>query len=649
MNSLSVAFVLAAVVCFSGCDPEEDTNADTGIKISEVSIPSEIKVVAQGNVTISGKGFAEGDQFKLISDADASQFYIANATSVDNQSASFALPEGVLSGKHRIVLVRGDQELLLGSTIITIIVAGDIPDKAGMTVKGVVYSNGEGIPNVVVSDGHEVTVTDENGVYYLASEKKNGYVFISVPGNYEVASDNNIPQFFKRLSGGASVVEQKDFALVPANNSKHVIVTSSDWHLANRNDDLAQFHSGFVPDANAVINEYTSAGTKVYGLAMGDVSWDIYWYDNNFGLSEYLAEMKKINCTMFNVIGNHDHDPYIANNDWEASKKYREIIGPTYYSFNLGDVHYVVLDDIDYVNTGGAQGVVGQRNYGDIVLSPQIEWLKKDLAMVQDKSTPVIVSMHAPLYRTPTLDANAEQVNTLSLNNGNALLTALQGFTEVHFITGHIHANYTVKHSESITEHNTAAVCATWWWTGKSGYAGNHICKDGSPGGYGVWEVDGRNIKWYYKSIGKPKTYQFRTYDLNQVYITSEKFAPNATAEALAPYAGVYANPNLNNEVLVNVWGYGPDWKVEVSESGTALPVTRVSALDPLHIISYEAKRLNAGAEPTDSFVTDNTSHLFKVTASGATTTLEIKVTDRFGTVYTETMQRPKEFTYLSN
>ena len=65
-------------------------------------------------------------------------------------------------------------------------------------------------------------------------------------------------------------------------------------------------------------------------------------------------------------------------------------------------------------------------------------------------------------------------------------------------------------------EHNTAAVCATWWWTGKSGYAGNHICKDGSPGGYGVWEIDGTDARWFYKSMGKPQNYQFRSYDLNR-------------------------------------------------------------------------------------------------------------------------------------
>lgn len=642
---VSVIFLLASlIVCFAGCHADDDTKPSKGIQISNVSIPAKIDVAARGTITLSGKGFEEGDKIKLILTSDENQTYNIAVSAVDDKSVSFALPEGVLSGTYKIVVVRGNEELLLGSANIRITVAISVPDVAGMTVKGIVYSNGVGIPGVVVSDGYEVTVTDKDGIYYLASQKKNGYVFISVPGNYEVAYDGNIPQFFQRLTAGSSV-EQKDFSLVPASNSKYVMLATSDWHLANRNDDIQQFSSGFLKDVNALISDYTHAGTNVYGLALGDLSWDLYWYENHFALPEYLTQMKNVNCPVFSVMGNHDNDPYITD-DWTAATKFRDVVGPNYYSFNMGEVHYIILDDIQYLNTGGSQGVIGQRNYNDVVVNDQMQWLQKDLATIQDKTAPLIISMHAPLYGSPAVDDSGKEINTIKLNNSSSLLTALNGFTDVHILTGHIHVNYTVKHSEAIMEHNIAAVCATWWWTGKNGYAGNHICKDGSPGGYNVFEVNGRDLKWYYKSIGYPKSYQFRAYDLNQVQITRAKFAPNSTDDALAPYAGVYTNASLSNEVLINVFGYGPGWKVEVSEGGTPLTVRRVSALDPLHIISYEAKRLNAGATPTGEFVTDPNSHMFKVRASSASSTLDIKVTDSFGNVYSEAMQRPKEFTY---
>lgn len=630
----------------AGCDSDEDPAPDGRIQLREVSVPSEINVVAQGEISLAGKGFADGDVFRLILTTDETQSYTVDILSFDETSATFSLPDGLETGSYRIVLVRGSEELVLGTTRINIVIVSDLPDRDGMTVKGLVYSNGVGIPGVVVSDGYEVTATDENGVYYLPSQKKTGFVFISLPANYEAPAIDNIPQFFKRLTGG-SAVEQKDFLLTPAANSKHVVVALADWHLAKRNDDLSQYGSGLVPDVNALINDHAASNTRVYGLPLGDGSWDAYWYANNYGLVEYKSEMKKVNCPMFNVIGNHDHDPYVSN-DWESKKKYRDVIGPTYYSFNLGEVHYVVLDNIEYVNTGGGPGVVGQRNYYDVISADQLEWLRRDLAAIEDKTAPLIIVMHAPLHRSPSLDENGEQVDTVGLNNGGALISAVEGFSKVYVVSGHVHTNYTVKHNEAITEFNVGAVCATWWWTGKSGYAGNHICKDGSPGGYGVFDIDGRNVRWYYKSIGKSADYQFRTYDLNKVHITAQAFAPNSTDELLKEYTDVYASPNLNNEVLINVWGFGSGWAIEVSEGGIPLPVTRLSGLDPLHIISYEAKRLNAGAVPTDSFVTDPTAHMFKVAAASATSTLEIKVTDPYGNVYKESMQRPKEFTYTS-
>ncbi len=418
----------------------------------------------------------------------------------------------------------------------------------------------------------------------------------------------------------------------------------ADWHLANRNDDLAQFSNGFLPDVNSTISSYASAGKKVYGVPLGDMTWDAYWYDNNFRLEQYLIEMKKVNCVMFNVMGNHDNDPYVQG-DLPPEAPFREIIGPTYYSFNLGQVHYVVLDDIQYINTGGAQGTIGERNYSDVVVSAQTSWLAKDLAAITDKSTPLVIFMHAQLYGNPTLNAGGDEVHNFALNNGSTLLQVVKDFSEVHFVSGHTHINFTID-GGTVMEHNTAAVSATWWWTGKTGYANNHICRDGSPGGYGVWEITGREVRWHYKGIGKPATYQFRSYDLNKVHITAAAFAPNSTDAALAEYAGVYASPNPVNDVLINVWGYDPEWNVEVTEGGTPLVVERVTAMDPLHIISYEAKRLNAGATPTSSFVTGNTAHMFRVRASSATSTLEIKVTDRFGRIYTETMTRPKDFTW---
>ena len=94
--------------------------------------------------------------------------------------------------------------------------------------------------------------------------------------------------------------------------------------------------------------------------------------------------------------------------------------------------------------------------------------------------------------------------------------------------------------------------------------------------------------------------------------------------------------------MYVNVWNWDPSWKVEVSEGGNPLTVTQVTVKDPLHLVAYTAKRLNKNA--TATFATESNRHMFKVTASSASSTLDIKVTDRFGNVYTESMTRPLNF-----
>lgn len=645
LGSLTTFASLSGVgMSFASCQNDVDLIEESSFKITGVSIPSSIDVATGGTVSLTGKGFLEGDSIVLISSIHQDTLYRCEVTTVSHNTASFNLPDDFSTGTYQILVERNAEQLALGSLLFNVVSNINIPDVEGMTVKGLVYADGVGVAGVTVSDGYEVTVTNNEGVYYLPSLKKTGFVFISIPGNYEVATVGNAPQFFKRLSSNTTVVEQKDFSLIKVDNQKYVVIPMADWHLANRNNDIDQFTSKVLPDVNATIDKYKAEGTKVYALTLGDMTWDLYWYQNNFGLNEYVSYMNQLNCSVFNLIGNHDYDPYYAN-DWEAEHAYRNILGPTYYSFNLGAIHYVVLDDVEYINTGGSIGTVGSRNYNYNINTTQLQWLAKDLANITDKSTPIVLAMHTPLYKRPTLDSDGNQLNEVYLHNGDALIDLLAPFTEVHVLSGHLHENYTVEEQANIMEHNTGAICATWWWTGKNNYADNHLCKDGSPGGYGVWNINNRELQWKYKSIGYEENYQFRTYDLNTIEITAANFAPNVSESLMAEYAGSYAQKNINNQVLINVWGYEKNWNIEVTEQGKPLTVKRIQAKDPLHIVSYEAFRLNNGAIPTSAFTTNETSHLFKVQASAADTTLEIKVTDRFGNVYQETMVRPKAFT----
>ena len=155
-------------------------------------------------------------------------------------------------------------------------------------------------------------------------------------------------------------------------------------------------------------------------------------------------------------------------------------------------------------------------------------------------------------------------------------------------------------------------------------------------------KVNGTSFSWQYKATGFDIDHQFRAYDRNEVLLTADKYVPKGNQDDFKP--GIWGSASSSNEVYINVWNWDPSWKVEVSEGGTALDVTRVTegVKDPLHLVAYTAKRLNKNAAAT--FVTENNLHTFKVQASSASSTLDIKVTDRFGNVYTESMARPRAF-----
>jgi len=651
-NNIGCIFLLLLFCVLSSCgkevvsQPEElpaGTEMPNKLELEDVRIPLVLDVEKGANTLILGKGFQANDEISLEPLDGLTKSFQIRLSETHAEHAKFLLPIDFVVGRYTVVISRGDIKQTLGSSTFNFVLRADLPDIEGKTIKGVVHIAGKGLANVVVSDGYDLTKTDRDGVYYLSSNKRTGYVFVSIPGNHEmVSSSNNLPAFYRYLSPNPNVVDTRDFELKAVNNDNHVLLSLADMHLANRNEDLNQFQTGFIADANQQISKIQAAGKKVYALTLGDLTWETYWYSNNFILPKYVREIAKLNAPVFNTIGNHDNDPYFAS-DWLSENAYRRILGPTYYSFNIGQVHYIVLDNIEYINVGGANGNIGSRNYNAKLAEQQIEWLKKDLETV-DPSTPIILATHIQLHNAPAANGS---LPGFRMSNGQQLVDLFARFKHVHVLTGHTHVNYRVVRNDRFMEHNTAAICATWWWTGRSGYAGNHIAPDGSPGGYGIWEMNGKDLKWQYKSIGYQDDYQFRAYDLNNVHVTASKYAPNANAthqNLIAQYASDFAKENRSNEVLINVWGYDPKWTVAVTENGQPLAVQRVTSFDPLHIISYAMKRINVNAIPT--FDSSNSSHMFKVKASSASSTLQIKVTDRFGKVYNEDMTRPKAFTY---
>lgn len=512
----------------------------------------------------------------------------------------------------------------------------------GSTVYGQVTCGEKGIEGVVVSDGIEVVATDTDGVFQMKSAKKNGFVFISIPSGYEVESSGVLPQFRKDLTKVADSVERVDFELKEAGDqTNHTMLFFGDMHLANRNKDLLQF-ADFTREINTYLAEHPSQ--KIYAMTLGDMTWDLYWYSNNYFFSNYLRDVSAVGeLQIFHSIGNHDHNmntDIIGTTagwekvDWDTGLKYRTEIAPSNYSLNIGDIHYISIDNIFCKNTTGHGS--SDRVYTETVCDEAMEWLKKDLSFVS-KETPVVVAMHAQVH---------SQTGGNSLTNAVEFEKCFEGFQSVTFITGHSHKMWNVS-KNNIREYNSGAICAAWWWAGKYNPELN-IGQDGSPSGYRIMDVKGKEMTSFFKAVGRNENFQFRTYDRNCINITPASMGITASANTskftadLDKY-GAYNTASSANEVLIDVWDYDTEWKVEVTENGTPLNVTRVTVYEPLFLIAYTGPRYKEST--STSWNPFKTNHMFKVTASSATSTLEIKVTDDEGRVYTETMTRPKAFT----
>lgn len=645
LKYLLLALIAVSQLFACGGSDDEKTPADNFDV--QFTVPGSVDVTEGGECTFAvsggGKSPLTTDTFILESDAGIS--YVCPIVNTSSDSFTVRLADGCETGYYKVFVKRDARKKSFGRIYINIVEDIDFKPDAGTTVYGIVSSAGVGVENVVVSDGAEVTVTNEKGIYQLKSAKKWGYVFISVPSGYEVPSVGVLPQFHRALKNSADVVERADFKLEKVDGQdSYKIFMLGDMHLANRTGDLGQF-AQFTSDLTDYMTRHK--GEKMYALTLGDMTWDLYWYSNSYYFPQYLNTVNSQikNLQIFHTMGNHDND-FQTRSDYDAAVKYVDQICPTYYSFNIGKVHYVVMDDIDCSSYDGSTS----RNYVKSLSAEQLDWLAKDLSHVA-KTTPVVVAMHAQVFYPTTsgFKIDHDQVNTLRL------FDILDGYT-VRFVTGHTHKLFNVTPDAPIVdghnfrEYNSGSVCASWWWSGNL-TPGIHIGTDGTPGGYGIWDVTETDFQCLYKSTGWPEEYQFRSYDLNNVHFSMADvpLMPSdisaSVKNAYMQYVNAYPQNN-DNEVLINIWNWNSDWTLSVvDENRKTLPYTEVWAYDPLHIAALSVKRFNnAGLKSTPSFITDKFTHFFKVKADDADTDLVITVKDEFGNEWTENMQRPKAF-----
>ena len=466
--------------------------------------------------------------------------------------------------------------LLLGVALVWCSVAWAVGIE---TLRGTVRCAGEGVEGVVVTDGENFTETDREGCFELPSSTDNTLVYITIPSGYGVMAKQSVPQFWLRKEEGRA---SYDFELVrkATDDTHHGFVVIADpqiWH----EKEFPALSEGMA-DIRSTVEGYD---IPFHGICCGDV----ISYDHTF-YPRYNEVAASSGLDFFSTPGNHDMTLYSRSHE-TSTRLWEQTFGPVCYSFNVGKAHYVVLNDNFYIGRDHFYiGYLDER---------QFAWLERDLSYVEEGST-LFVILHIPT----TCEAKDRQQFSYD-NIANVMTNAPQLHRmlapyNTHILSGHTHTTYNQIITDSLYEHVIPALSGAWWQ--------GTLCTDGTPRGYGVFEVDGDEVTWYYKSTGCEPEYQ------------------------MAVYTGA-EYPEFAGQVVANVWAADDRWQIEARfDGGAAQAMERFTAYDP------QAREMYADREKLDHpYVYPSAAdHFYRVVIPEGAKQVEVSATDSFGRRYTQ-------------
>lgn len=436
------------------------------------------------------------------------------------------------------------------------------------------------LAGVPVTDGINFVTTDARGDYRIVTLADSRFVYITTPSGYDVPTERGtVPQFYKTLNATDSVY---NFSLTRAKKSdkRHSFLVFADVQ-ATYEGDYEQFNRDIIPDVKATIADYGKRGVKLFGTDVGDFIGGI----PQTYMQVYATACETIDLPFYRTIGNHDMD--CEGRSYETSfHTFEQLFGPVNHSMNCGNAHYVFLNNNFFAGIG--------INYIGYLPEQTLRWLEQDLALVP-KDKVIFIFMHIATGKSANLDEAHFDYDWL---NNSRHLFEIVGDRTTHIITGHTHFQLNNEYSDRLFEHNTAAVCGTWWRCEE--------CMDGTPRGYAVFDVDGTDVRWHYKSAGYDRNYQMRVY------------APGSCEEC-------------PDDVVANVWNYDSRWRVELLENGTVTAqMTQFTGYDPIS----KAHCLDKSVVLYDWISPVPNGHMFRAKPTIAGSKREVRVTDRFGNIY---------------
>ena len=424
-------------------------------------------------------------------------------------------------------------------------------------------TNGKPLSDVVVSDGLLCTKTDFTGYYELDSDLTNTkFIFASIPSGYKAQNNvNGLPKFYHKVTDvereAESCVVDFVFESISGDPNRYTIFIGADPQprAKTKSDDRVAFHSlDMCEDLYRDMRDTRAKITdrEVYGMMLGDIV-----HENMSLFANYVTGVKTIGLQMFNIIGNHDHDLF-ATTDEEGARRFEENLGPSYYSYNIGKQHFIVLDNVIMTVIDGK---LAKNEYTYGLTDKQWQWLQNDLSFV-DKSTTLMVASHIPLFKKDSAESEYQNQSA----HGTDYASLFASYSKVHAWAGHTHRSFNYNYSSSsslknIEVHTLARSTGEFWTNEWNAY--------GTPRGYTVVEVDGDNISWIFKptvyqsefignnysTVGTP-TYAHRAFNYNANGIAIMKDSGKELDSSYQMYGW-----RRSSYVYVQVWMWDDKWE----------------------------------------------------------------------------------------
>ena len=448
--------------------------------------------------------------------------------------------------------------LLLAASSITLSITA-AADKSG-TATGMVYhdlnrnsihdENEPGLEGISVSNGREIVKTNARGQWQLPHDDDTIFFVIKPSGWMTPVNKHQLPQFFYIHKPAGSPKTFRYKGVDPTGPLPRSINFA--LHKTNEPTEFKAIFFGDPQPSNIeqvdyikhdIIEELIGTDAR-FGVTLGDIMFDkleLFPQSN--------ADIALIGIPWFNVIGNHDLN-MDADKDSDSDETFHRLFGPSYYSFDYGPVHFIILDDVDWAKRNGKRGYHGG------IDEEQMAFVKNDLALVPEKKL-VCLMMHIPLPK---------------VGNRRELYRLIEKRPHTLSISGHEHwhAHKYIGaeddwRGDKPHHHIVNVTVSGTWWKGRKDEVGipHTTMRDGAPNGYSIITFKDTEHVLEFKAARQPATYQMNVFAPDQVKTTDTGKAP--------VYVNVF-NGSINSTV-----------KMRLSKSDQWIMLKKVMETDPFY------------------------------------------------------------------